>query len=578
MEEAGRWAHLDEYLAGDVRESLEARFWRPIEAQATLEVLRDDPSFFADPGRHPAMFADHGVVHVRDVADGLVHLVDTVDGVLIAARPSARRRFIETYGVAAAYLHDIGMIDMSPTGRRVHALYAAHAAFGPDVDSLVGALLSPGPVRARLDQVAAGDPFEVPLEIVAREMLSLSAAHSKTTIPAPVLDDRSAFRRLMQRIVFTSLDSHRAAAHTPAASEPWRLEPEANAGRYGEPAAAFAWLDATDGPQAELADDVVDTLRALRAADVLRQRGTALRTSGGYEVCFDSRTAQAVCTLRPADGGAVYMLTYDDERGAGEANVRVAFVTPRGDLRIAFHRGGFEDGVVARRAAVSVAGAIHDIQADVIPSFEGSPARGLPAPTRRSEDMRIQLEQPDDHPGFAEEVAKVLAALDPSLACRLETVANVEAAAPEERSRFFAADPVDPGSELADALIRQLDAHGVEVAGLDRARAFAEVGRATVAPGAVLVARGSPPAFVYVPMGPGLTVHPGGGYPPAPLEAWVPVGTTGVIRRAGRNSDIVADREVDVIMIPGERYARDWHRPLDAEGLQARLPARTAAR
>jgi hypothetical protein len=31
-------------------------------------------------------------------------------------------------------------------------------------------------------------------------------------------------------------------------------------------------------------------------------------------------------------------------------------------------------------------------------------------------------------------------------------------------------------------------------------------------------------------------------------------------------------------MIPGERYARDWHRPLDAEGLQARLPARTAAR
>ena len=44
-------------------------------------------------------------------------------------------------------------------------------------------------------------------------------------------------------------------------------------------------------PQAELADDVVDALRALRAADVLRQRGTALRTSGGYEVFFDARTA-----------------------------------------------------------------------------------------------------------------------------------------------------------------------------------------------------------------------------------------------------------------------------------------------
>ena len=87
MHQVRRWDALDDHLARSVREVLEETLWRPIEANATLEVLAEDPSFFDDPGRHPAMFADHGVAHVRDVASGLVALVDTIDGVLLAARP-----------------------------------------------------------------------------------------------------------------------------------------------------------------------------------------------------------------------------------------------------------------------------------------------------------------------------------------------------------------------------------------------------------------------------------------------------------------------------------------------------------
>jgi hypothetical protein len=153
MEDGGRWAQLDAYLPAALRADLEQRFWRPIEAQAKLEALIDDPSFYADPGRHPAMFADHGVVHVRDVANGVLHLLDTVDGVLLSPRPPERRTFMGTLGVALAYLHDIGMVDMSPVGRRVHPDYAAHAAFWPATSPLVDQLLGPGPVRARLDDV-----------------------------------------------------------------------------------------------------------------------------------------------------------------------------------------------------------------------------------------------------------------------------------------------------------------------------------------------------------------------------------------------------------------------------------------
>ncbi len=88
-----------------------------------------------------------------------MRLVDTIDGVLIAARPPVRRRFLEAYGVAAAYLHDIGMVDMTPVGRRTHPVYAAHAAFWPDVEPLVGHLLGPGPVGDRLRDVAGRAPF-----------------------------------------------------------------------------------------------------------------------------------------------------------------------------------------------------------------------------------------------------------------------------------------------------------------------------------------------------------------------------------------------------------------------------------
>ena len=94
---------------------------------------------------------------------------------------------------------------MTRAGRRTHPHVAAQAAFGPDVDPLVERLIAPGPVRERLDEVAAQAPFATSLELVVREMLSLSVAHSKSAVPAAVLDDRPALRRLMQRVVFTDL-------------------------------------------------------------------------------------------------------------------------------------------------------------------------------------------------------------------------------------------------------------------------------------------------------------------------------------------------------------------------------------
>jgi hypothetical protein len=117
-------------------------------------------------------------------------------------------------------------------------------------------------------------------------------------------------------------------------------------------------------------------------------------------------------------------------------------------------------------------------------------------------------------------------------------------------------------------------AHGVNLAGLDVDAAFVDVRIAKLAPGEVLLSAASPPSFVYVPTGPGLAVWPAGGYTSAQLRPWVPVGTTGVVRQSERNSDIVAERHVEVVMIPGERYATVWFRPYGPAELAAALTSR----
>jgi hypothetical protein len=553
---------LDTLLAPDLRHHLEERFWRPIEAEAKLEVLREDPLFLDDPTSHPGLFPDHGVVHVRDIASGFVEVATTVNGVLLSRRLDDRQRFILSYGVLVTYLHDIGMRDPTPNGRRIHAVYAAHVAFGSQVDDLVARVLEAGQVRKRLELVDRHEPFGVSLDVVLRELLSLAMAHSKSTVPAAVLDHRPTLRRLLQRAVFTGLDELRRRGETPAPDDASPVRFSVNHQRYADPAASFAWLVASHGAQADLADDAVDAIRVLPAADALRQRGTDLRTSGGYEICIDAATGRAVHTLRSADGGAVYLLSYHDERGAGEANIRVATITPHGHLRVAFHRGSYLDDTAARHAVVGTARVIGDIQADVIPSFSGAPVPDpLVPPSRRADEMLVQLERPSDRPAFADEVAEVLVAAHPELAGRVIAVADVEAAEPAERERYHRGTPIDPGGDEALEILARMAEHGAKVDGIEAASAFADVCRAGVQPGEVVFALGSSPSFVYVPTGHGLTARPGGGYQSAPIMPWVPVGTTGVVRRAERNSEILADRHVDVIMIPGELYARVWFQP-----------------
>ena len=111
-------------------------------------------------------------------------------------RPVDRRDFVVGLAVLLTYVHDVGMHDATPAGRRIHALYAGHVPFSGAMDDVLDRLADDGgPVVRRIDAVHAIAPFGVAPALVLRELVSLAVAHSKSTLPAALLADCPALRR-----------------------------------------------------------------------------------------------------------------------------------------------------------------------------------------------------------------------------------------------------------------------------------------------------------------------------------------------------------------------------------------------
>jgi CRP-like cAMP-binding protein len=144
-------------------------------------------------------------------------------------------------------------------------------------------------------------------------------------------------------------------------------------------------------------------------------------------------------------------------------------------------------------------------------------------------------------------------------------VADLENASPAERGRYLAGNAIEAGSDEVTEILRKLEAHGMRIADVDLQRAFEDVRRASVAEGEVLVEAGSSPAFVYIAVGGSLRIEQLGGYRDIEVPPWIPIGVTGVVRRAERNSTVVAAEPSEVLMIPGELFAREWFRPYGQE-------------
>ena len=551
----GNASLLDGVLARGIRELFEHRYWRPIEQASTLERFVADPEFHRDPHGHVALFADHGIVHVRDVACRLVHMIDALNGALIAERDAVGIRFIRGCGVLTTYLHDIGMVSPTPEGRKAHPQFAAREPFRARFDDLAQMIwiANVGGIPARIIDIDKREPFSCEAPTVLREILALAMCHSKTAVPMSVFTDARVLRSTLQHAVFDPHSMDDSPDNGPTDAR--RLYDDAMS-------ESFNWLTADAPLQRALATDVLDSIRVLRAADALRQRGTTLRTSAGYEIFVDQRTGCAVYGLRTADRLQSFYLRVTGDIAAGEANLRVAEVDADGQLTFAFHRGTFEDDVADDAAVRAAARVLADVWADVVPTFDGARfVDDLVSPRIDSRGIAIRLLAQQDTIRFAERLKGELAHSYPHCGGGLTIVVEPMSLLRPDLEWERRGVPVESGSAVARQLIAALGDIGWRTESIDGFAAFEGVRRVAVAAGETVIIAGSEARHVLVPMQPGLRVHSLGGFRSAPGRAWVPVGVTGVVRDAERNSDIVAEVPLEVLVIPGAVFLREWFHP-----------------
>jgi hypothetical protein len=566
---------LDLLLPVRIREIIEGSYYARVNASLTLDEVARDPSFLEDPLSHLALFTDHGVIHMRDVARRIVDLVGNVSGVKIAERTGLRLDFMKSYGCLAAYVHDIGMSDLNPFGRIVHAEFAAHEPFGPVFDEIVDILWNDnaGNLAWRVLRLTSAGVFDAPPQQILRELIALAYGHSKSAVPVAKLNDAKAFRDVMRYVVSRPLEAlyHEKGARK-SHTDDGRAEHQAALERARCPKAlaehrqallsrhyidfdttAFAWLQATAPQAVEFVTDVVDTIRCLRCADALRQRGTDLRTSGNYQIFIDQKTANAVYALHDAQG-RTFLLEGDNALNAGEANIEVSEVTHEGDLRIAFFRGSFGSDDAMLRAARNAAVVVDDIQADVVESFVGAMDGGDGRPGF------VLLEHTEDNPDFALLVAERLVTRSPDLHERVQCVAAIRNAPELERRRFLAAGAVDWDRQTRVTFLRNVATRGYRTDHIDPDHGFFNARQAHLSRGECLTEVGARATFVYIPLASGLFGRPSGGYGTFRVQPWEPLGITGVIRGDYRNATVVAEDDVDVLIIPKDVYLRHWHR------------------
>jgi hypothetical protein len=581
---------LDQWIAPHIRSAIEQQYYARINAQAQLQQALKDPLFLQNPSAHVALFADHGVVHVRDVAQQILQVLDAIHGVLIPARAAERFAWMRSYGVLVAYAHDIGMIDLSLFGRAMHPEYATQAVLSAEFDAIIDGLWADdrGQVAARLTELADLGALEQPPEMVLRELLAMVNCHSKSKVPVGLLNDPAQLRQMMLLVVATDLNylycqqrlrKAQQAAHSAAEADSLaaglreaeaELEQAARAGRASALLSerlpglyadferdAFRWLASSHVAVRQLVEDVVDTLRALRCADALRQRGTMLKTSGNYEVFVDQRTSNAIYALR-LDEEHLYLLEIPDRISAGEANIASSELDQQGNLRISFHHGMFSDQATILNAAYSAALVVNDIQTDVIESLQ-RPADTAQTALRSPADIHILIESVDDNPAFANLLCQQLDILNPAAARQARIVASLQASSALERMRYLRS--VDLNWDLAcrQEMLRKIEQYGHKTERIDPIEGFKEVRQIELRAGETLIESGAPSGFVYIPLGEGLRILPLGGYQAFAIQPWMPVGVTGVIRGSVRNAGVVAEQDLALLAIPKDVFLKHWH-------------------
>lgn len=581
LESINQGEAFDKYLSRPIQALIEERYYARIVAQSRLEHLLNDASFIKNPQEHSSLFADHSIVHVRDVARNILQVLDYANGVLFPARDPARLEFMKAYAVQLAFIHDICLYDLSTFGRKIHAYAVAQKVLSPEFDDLFQAIWdeNAGNLPWQLSNMPSlkQDP-----RLVLHEMLALAVSHSKSAVPVQLLCNPQELQKAMLSWVSCDLndlhdrlsDDH-SLNNTPAVNDQLASSPiPVGLGASISPERAetlsryykdflnegFTWLIDEQPLVQQLIQDVTDTLRALRCADALRQRGTTLKTSGNYEIFVDRKTGNAVFALRQS-GRDLVLVEFPGPIFAGEANLASCELTQDGDLRASFHRGSFPDAETIKKAVTNAVLVLTDIYEDSIESFKRFSHLDEPKDyLKEADQMQILLENVNDNPEFAFLVQSHFQQCNPTIQNPIRVVPSLKDVSELERRFYMEAKELEWDDQAKLQALDSIAKSGHKTDSIDPRMAFQDVKQINIQAGTTLIEAGAQPGFVYIPISGSLRVIPLGGYPPIINQPWIPVGITAVIRGSVRNATVVAEEEVNLLMIPREIYLSHWHK------------------
>lgn len=234
-----------------------------------------------------------------------------------------------------------------------------------------------------------------------------------------------------------------------------------------------------------------------------------------------------------------------------------------GNLRVSFAKGAFANPEALQWAAYSAAVVINDVQADVIGSFRRSSdvPHNLVPPQKIEPDMKILIEDTEDNLEFGELVCEELLSLNPNLRDRIVPVVSLQGADLLEVKRYLAGEEVNWSLEEKRTFLSNITEIGLKANQIDLKSAFNEIRLIEINTGEVLYDIASASWFVYIPFGKGLRIYPRNSTVSYPNLPWELIGDIGLIRGSIRDTQIVAEQKVKLLMIPKEIYLKYWYHP-----------------
>jgi len=569
------------------------QYYANIPTKTDFEHVVHDKDFIDGAKKSVTLFGDHGLHHVTNVAEQVPLILKSILRVYIPKREAKRLDFIERYGILIGFIHDIGMSDVTKFGRTMHGEFVAQEIFQPRFQPIFRALWEEnvGNIPWTLLSMYHRGCFKQSPELIFREMLSLSVCHRKTLVPINILNNPQKLQKQMQYYIANTLHYQYYQNQIINATNALTEAKQTNRGDIAKLTAAlataknnlehasrkevspeklhkvlanyyqdfshdcFAWLLNPEPKMHQLIADIVDTLRIIRCSDALRQRGTELKTSAQFQIFVNQFTAQAIYALTKKNG-KMYFLELDDEVACGEANVASSCFTKEGDLRFEFSRGYFHNTEATARALNYLAALIVQLDYDIFDTFirgdfwqDGFVARKRP---------RILLEKTEDCPQFTHLLVEKLVAINPALDKTVVVVPSLKNIPQIEYLRYLKAEAVTWDDKQKLSFLKRVAATGQKIKHVDIHKAFQNARLARATAKEIVFEVKTLPGFVYFPFASGLVGYPTGSYSPFNVTPFTPLGTTGVIRGDVRNATVIANKPVQLLVIPKDDYLAYW--------------------